>query len=82
MSQSLVNEGRFPHYDVMDHNFYVYRESQSLVNEGRFPLVIFAFTRNNVVRMYESQSLVNEGRFPHGQKFVLMTPKKIVAIPR
>ena len=61
MSQSLVNEGRFPHYDdekgkILDFG------SQSLVNEGRFPQVNRDFMAG--ASCFVSQSLVNEGRFP------------------
>ncbi len=62
MSQSLVNEGRFPHY-LDDHLINVPR-SQSLVNEGRFPQE----AKSHKIKMSlpeRSQSLVNEGRFPH-----------------
>ena len=36
LSQSLVNEGRFPHIEGPLGD-YITEESQSLVNEGRFP---------------------------------------------
>ncbi len=62
VSQSLVNEGRFPQevkVEVKEREV----KSQSLVNEGRFPLV---FVKGSGIRdKIGSQSLVNEGRFPH-----------------
>ena len=38
MSQSLVNEGRFPQGKEFFLHYDDEKESQSLVNEGRFPL--------------------------------------------
>ncbi len=62
LSQSLVNEGRFPlSLKKKLCNTLKYCGSQSLVNEGRFPL-----GKGLLSNWYEyaSQSLVNEGRFP------------------
>jgi len=36
MSQSLVNEGRFP-LTSLEGQWWAVKQSQSLVNEGRFP---------------------------------------------
>ncbi len=61
LSQSLVNEGRFPQETVMFLFVFLIFLSQSLVNEGRFPPDILEQVSEGI---YESQSLVNEGRFP------------------
>ncbi len=45
-SQSLVNEGRFPHLILGEIRGQgaPYLLSQSLVNEGRFPLVMYVYS--------------------------------------
>ena len=68
MSQSLVNEGRFPLHvkdkvRIIEFSF----RSQSLVNEGRFPQ--YRDYKRRYKKFLRSQSLVNEGRFPHRDRF-------------
>ena len=81
MSQSLVNEGRFPLFILSE----VLQEtedevSQSLVNEGRFPQKL---QQGGGVMIEMSQSLVNEGRFPHELVREYFIHSRVrVAIPR
>mgnify|MGYP001626302299 CR=1 FL=1 len=80
LSQSLVNEGRFP--QIARENkikLTLPERSQSLVNEGRFPLLVSDVAM--CVTNDQSQSLVNEGRFPQGGG-KMKEVKVEVAIPR
>ena len=82
MSQSLVNEGRFPLVGSKSLHDITGDLSQSLVNEGRFPH--FGTGIGMVVSKENgSQSLVNEGRFPLSRSFKFYNSHyNFVAIPR
>ncbi len=83
MSQSLVNEGRFPPWrnDGGALTLLKLCRNPSLMRAGFHTSTEFI----REVLHYVSQSLVNEGRFPHADDFFALSVIKIyynVAIPR